>query len=140
MTDVRTANDGFYVALNAAFNGDAAPMHEVWSQADDITLLGPFGGCLVGPADVVGQFDGLVAAGMGGHVEPIDVRIIQGADIGYALGVEEGHNIVDGERVPTRHRFTSAFRLENGRWRMIHHHTDLAPNLGEVGVAASTTT
>ena len=29
MTDVRTANDGFYVALNAAFNGDAAPMHDV---------------------------------------------------------------------------------------------------------------
>ncbi len=62
MTDVRTATDGFYVALNAAFNGDAAPMHEIWSQADDSTLLGHFGGCLVGPADLVGQFEGLVAA------------------------------------------------------------------------------
>lgn len=131
MNDVQAANDGFYTALNAAFQGDAAPMGDVWSAADDVTLLGPFGGCLVGHREVVGQFEGLVAAGMGGHVEPIEVRIVQGADIGYALGIEEGHNVVNGEPVPTRHRFTSTFRREDGRWRMVHHHTDLAPNLGE---------
>ena len=40
MDDLRSANDRFYAALNAAFAGDAAPMAEVWSGGDDITLMG----------------------------------------------------------------------------------------------------
>ena len=125
MSDVSAANDGFYAALNAAFGGDAAPMREVWSARDDITLMGPFGGCLVGRDAVLGQFGELVEMGMTGHIGPVDVRVVQGIDVGYALGVEQGHNVVNGTRTDVRHRFTSAFRLEDGRWRMTHHHTDL---------------
>ncbi len=125
MSNVNAANDGFYAALNAAFDGDAAPMGDVWSTRDDITLMGPFGGCLVGGDAVLGQFRELVDMGMTGHIGPVDVRVVQGADVGYALGVEQGHNVVNGARTDVRHRFTSAFRLEDGRWRMIHHHTDL---------------
>lgn len=125
MIDVSAANDGFYAALNAAFGGDAAPMREVWSARDDVTLMGPFGGCLVGHDAVLGQFRELVDMGMTGHIGPVDVRVVQGADVGYALGVEQGHNVVNGTRTDVGHRFTSAFRLEDGRWRMTHHHTDL---------------
>jgi ketosteroid isomerase-like protein len=125
MSNVNAANDGFYAALNAAFDGDAAPMGDVWSTRDDITLMGPFGGCLVGGDAVLGQFRELVDMGMTGHIGPVDVRVVQGADVGYALGVEQGHNVVNGARTDVRHRFTSAFRLEDGRWRMTHHHTDL---------------
>ena len=125
MTDVSAANDGFYAALNAAFGGDAAPMREVWSARDDVTLMGPFGCCLVGHDAVLGQFRELVDMGMTGHIGPVDVRVVQGADVGYALGVEQGHNVVNGTRTDVGHRFTSAFRLEDGRWRMTHHHTDL---------------
>jgi ketosteroid isomerase-like protein len=125
MDDLRSANDRFYAALNAAFAGDAAPMAEVWSGGDDITLMGPFGGCLEGRDAVLGQFRALVDMGMTGSVGAVGVHVVQGTDIGYALGVEEGENVVDGERTDVRHRFTSTFRLEDGRWRMTHHHTDI---------------
>ncbi len=125
MDDLRSANDGFYAALNAAFAGDDGPMADVWSVGDDITLMGPFGGCLEGREAVLGQFRELVAMGMTGQVGAVDVRLVQGTDVGYALGVEEGHNVVAGERTDVRHRFTSTFRLEDGRWRMTHHHTDI---------------
>ncbi|MEO2058358.1 MAG: nuclear transport factor 2 family protein [Thermoleophilia bacterium] len=125
MSDVSAATDGFYAALNAAFGGDAAPTREVWSARDDVALTGPFGGRLVGHDAVLGQFRELLDMGMTGHIGPIDVRLVQVTDVGYALGVEQGHNVVYGTRTDVRHRFTSAFRLEDGRWRMTHHHTDL---------------
>lgn len=39
--------------------------------------------------------------------------------------MEQGHNVVYGTRTDVRHRFTSAFRLEDGRRRMTRYHTDL---------------
>src|SRR5207248_1555757 len=37
----------FYKSLNVMFTGDAAPMLQVWSQADDVTYMGPAGGIQV---------------------------------------------------------------------------------------------
>lgn len=38
----------FYAALNTMFTGNANPMKEVWSHADDVTYMGPGGGFQVG--------------------------------------------------------------------------------------------
>ena len=90
MSDVSAATDGFYAALNAACGGDAAPMRAVWSARDDVTLMGPFGGCLVGRDAVLGQFEELVDMGMTGHIGPVDVRVVQGVDVAYAPGRSRG--------------------------------------------------
>ena len=38
----------FYAALNILFTGDALPMKNVWSHADDISYMGPDGLYLIG--------------------------------------------------------------------------------------------
>jgi hypothetical protein len=45
---VKDAAAAFYAALDALFIGDATPMREVWSHADDVTYMGPDGGFDVG--------------------------------------------------------------------------------------------
>ena len=45
---VIAAQERFYTALNALFGGDAGPMEDVWSHADDVTYMGPGGGMQVG--------------------------------------------------------------------------------------------
>ena len=42
------ATRGFYVALNDVLGGDVAPVLAVWSHADDVTYMSPFGELLVG--------------------------------------------------------------------------------------------
>ena len=47
----------FYAALNAMFEGDLAPMVEVWSHADDVTYMGPDGGFQVGWKQVLADWE-----------------------------------------------------------------------------------
>jgi hypothetical protein len=44
---VAKANEHFYAALNAMFEGNLAPMEAVWSHAGDVTYLPPDGALLV---------------------------------------------------------------------------------------------
>jgi ketosteroid isomerase-like protein len=37
-----------------------------------------------------------------------------------------------GKPVEVSHRATNIFRREEGQWRLIHHHTDLSPQLDNV--------
>ena len=44
---VRKVLDRYMIALNTVLAGDADPMKDVWSHADDITYMGPTGKVLV---------------------------------------------------------------------------------------------
>ena len=39
-------------------------------------------------------------------------------------GLEKGENIIDGKSQPVSIRTTTVFRKEDGRWKVIGHHTD----------------
>jgi hypothetical protein len=41
---VREATARFYDALRIMFTGDAEPMKQLWSHAEDVTYMGPGGG------------------------------------------------------------------------------------------------
>ena len=130
--DIRTAADQFYAALKAVFAGDAGPMIEVWSHHDDVTYLGPTGGVLVGWAEVKGSWEAQARAGLRGSVEPEIVRVVPGTKLGITVGYERGENFTsDGTAVTVDIRVTNVFRLENGTWKMIGHHTDIMPWLRE---------
>jgi len=128
MAAVEAANDGFYAALNVMFTGDAAPMKAVWSHAADITYMGPGGDYLAGWEAIEGEWDKQAGAMLGGHVEPSDVRITVGRDLAVISDVEVGVN--ENAEIGKQNvsiRATNIFRLENGEWKMIGHHTDLLP-------------
>ena len=48
----------------------------------------------------------------------------------HALCVEHGENMsADGKPIPVDHRATNIFRREAGKWKLVHHHTDISEAL-----------
>jgi ketosteroid isomerase-like protein len=128
--EIAAAAAGFYAALNALFEGDLAPMVEVWSHADDVTYMGPDGGFQVGWKKVLDEWEKQAAMKLGGPVEPDGMRIAGGRDLAVTHNYEKGANINTGgmpESVSIR--ATNLFRKENGIWKMIGHHADKLPFL-----------
>ena len=129
---LREANDMFYAALNAMFIGDLEPMDDIWSHDTRGTDMGPFGGRLTGWEAIRAEFKKEADMKLGGKVVCKDLHIYARKNMGYTICVEEGENMsADGKSVVVRHRATNIFQLEDGKWKLIHHHTDLSPQLQE---------
>jgi ketosteroid isomerase-like protein len=130
--ELRAANDQFYAALNAMFAGELGPMNAIWLHGNNTTDMGPFGGRLTGWDAIGKEFEKEAAMKFGGKVVCKDLHVYVGSDMGYTICVEEGENMsTDGKPVLVRHRATNIFHLADGQWKMVHHHTDLAPQLTE---------
>lgn len=124
------ANQQFYDALAAMFTGDMAPMQAVWSHHDEVSLQGPFGGRLDGWQAVEAHFVKESQMGMAGRVLSVNPRACIGTEMAYVTCIEQGDGMtLGGKPVVVNHRATNVFRLEDGQWKMVHHHTDLAPTL-----------
>jgi ketosteroid isomerase-like protein len=135
---VEQATAKFYTSLNALFTGDATPMQEIWSHADDVTYMGPAGGFQVGWEDVRATWETQAALKLGGKVEPSETRITVGNDLAFVQCYERGDNH-DAQGLPMQVsiRATNVFRKENGAWKMIGHHTDLLPFLEKQSLTKS---
>ena len=125
--EVKAAAGQFYAALNSMFKGEVDPMLELWSHADDVTYMGPAGGMLVGWEDVGSAWEEQAKLKLGGKIEPEDMHVIVGDKIGITINYERGTNYVDGKTEQVSIRATNVFRLEDGEWKMIGHHTDIIP-------------
>ena len=128
--EIAAAAAQFYAALNALFEGDLAPMTEVWSHADDVTYMGPDGGFQVGWRDVLADWEKQAALKLGGRVEPDEMHISQGSELAVTHNYEKGTNLNTGAvSGAVLIRATNLFRKEGGVWKMIGHHTDTLPFL-----------
>jgi ketosteroid isomerase-like protein len=127
---VEQAARQFYASLNALLAGDGSGMNQVWSHADSVTYMGPDGGIQIGWDQVQTMWDVQAEMKLGGHVEPMNLRITVGNDLALVEGYELGSN-PNAQEGPQefRIRATSSFRKENGLWKMIGHHTDLLDSL-----------
>lgn len=123
--EVEDAVRRFYDALNVAFTGDARPMKDAWSHADDITYMGPNGLYLIGRGPIEQEWNAQAAALLGGRVTPENLHIVVGADLAVATCVEVGENVVDGRSETVRIRSSTVFRKEAVGWKVIGHQTDL---------------
>jgi ketosteroid isomerase-like protein len=129
---VRESAEQFYFALNAMFTGDLEQMKKVWSHADDVTYMGPSGGYRVGWAQVLADWEAQAAMKLGGEVKPKDMRITVGRDLAVVSNCEVGENVgQQGKPRKVEIRATNLFREEDGKWKMIGHHTDILPFLQE---------
>ena len=54
-----------------------------------------------------------------------------GRDLALVQNYEIGANVVNGVPVQVKIRATNLYRKEDGTWKMIGHHTDLLPFLGQ---------
>ena len=124
------ANNQFYRALNNMFMGDVQSMYNIWSHANDVTQLGPFGDCIKGWDAVGAEWKRESQLKLGGKVECRDLLVFPGKEMGFTVCTEVGQNMsADGKPVEVKFRATNIFRLENGEWKLVHHHTDISSSL-----------
>lgn len=125
--DVREASVKFYAALNRMANGDAGPMAERWSWNADVTALHPIGGREVGWGKVGTSFDQVAQAASEGRIRLDDQLIRVAGELAYEVGVERGSLALAGRHAELDQRVTNIYRKEAGKWKVVHHHTDLSP-------------
>jgi ketosteroid isomerase-like protein len=122
--EVRAASDRFYSALNRM---DVSQLQNVWSQSNTVTTMHPMGGEQVGWPEVRKSFADAAGLMADIHVELANQLIRTGEDLAYEVGIERGRGKIAGEQIEIEHRVTNVYRREGGQWKMVHHHTDVAP-------------
>lgn len=117
----------------ALVQGDVEPRLRLWSRRDPVSLLGAWGPNVSGWPELERTFR-WVAERLGGSTFTDFRYDIEIADVSadglmaYTVGFERfTEHFGDGETKPWTVRVTHAYRRENGEWRIVHRHGDLAP-------------
>ena len=119
------AADAFYAAANRLLAGDAEAFSSIWSKADDISHLGPTGERRTGREAVMEGFARESRMGFAGTLKGEERQCVESADMGFVVCIERTSGMtVAGEPIQTDIRATMILRREDGRWRVVHHHTD----------------
>ena len=130
--EIRQASEQFYGALNREINGDPGPMMEVWSHGSEVSTMHPLGGINVGWEDVRTGWEQAAQAISDGQVSLEDLVVVPLADdVAYTVGTEHGQAKVGGDTVGVDWRVTNIYRREGGEWKIVHHHTDVSPEVVE---------
>ncbi len=130
--EVLQTSKQFYGALNHMLKGDATPMASVWSHDSSVDTMHPIGGREMGWEKVDDSFKQVAKLASGGEVHLSDQRIEIDGNMAYEVGIEKGQATFAGRKVAIEHRVTNVYRKENGKWKMVHHHTDISPEMLEI--------
>ena len=124
-TTLPNAADAFYAAGNQMLAGDLSGFQAIWSEADDITHLGPTGAICIGRVAVMEEFAKEAVMGFEGTLRAEDRQFVESPGMGYLICVERTNGMTKaGESITVDIRATTIFRKEAGHWRVVHHHTD----------------
>ena len=124
-TTLEDAADAFYAAGNRLLAGDPSAFSEIWSDADDISHLGPTGAICTGRQAVMEEFAKEAAMGFAGILVADDRRYVESPEMGLLVCIERTSGMTrEGVALKVDIRSTTVFRKEKGHWRAIHHHTD----------------
>lgn len=130
--EVREASKKFYAGLNRMANGDINALTDAWSHSASVTTMHPIGGREVGWDAVKDSFDQVANAASEGKVELKDQLIHVLGDVAYEVGIEKADFKLAGQEVKGEIRVTNIYQRNGGTWKMVHHHTDIAPAMVEV--------
>ena len=129
--EVREASKKFYAGLNRMANGEKDTLAVAWSQNGSATAMHPIGGREVGWKAIEGSFNQVAKLASNGKIELKDQLIQVVGDAAYELGTEKVQFKLGGHEVKDEARVTNIYKKENGNWKMVHHHTDIAPAMIE---------
>jgi hypothetical protein len=113
-------------AITVFVKGNSGPYKDLWSHAADVSILGAFGGYEVGWSVVGARLDWAAAQYHGGWTFA-DETIAEGmsGEMGFRVSLERMRGRgANGAEVVRERRVTHVVRLESGRWRIVHHHSD----------------
>jgi ketosteroid isomerase-like protein len=122
----------YYIALSAVLHGDLDPMAVVWSHRSDVSNLGAGGDRTAGWNAVHSYYQNLERMNLAGKVSPDDITVVTQGTMGYSVCTEKGQiRSPDGRMTNYNQRATNIFRLEEGKWKLVHHHVDANSLNGE---------
>lgn len=129
VTEIEAADDAFFTALNAMFEGDVKPMEALWSHADDVAYLGPVPGLFdIGWKVTDVDWAAQAHEHLGGSIKLIKRHLVVTDQLAVVHHIAEPHN--QGGVEQTTMRGTNVFRKEDGVWKLIAHHSDPLPYVG----------
>ncbi len=111
--------------LGEFYKGNPEPYYGLYSNQEDISLLGAFGGVSVGQEEVKKHAATRAAFFQGGHNLTVDYKVKScEGDFGYAVGIERFEAMVEGKETRVALRATTVFRREDGIWKIVHRQGD----------------
>lgn len=108
-------------------NGAAGPYKELWSHADDVTLIGGFGGKVEkGWPAVSERLDWAATQFTHGRNTIERLQVQTSGVLGYVVQKEQIRFVVPGDTRESErsYRVTIVCRREGAEWRIIHRHAD----------------
>ncbi|MGH7949936.1 MAG: YybH family protein, partial [Candidatus Binataceae bacterium] len=123
--EIKAATAKLYIAINAAINGDTAPIDAAWLHSSEATDFGTHGGRAMGWNTIIGEYKRMGRLNPAGKVTPGDVVVGASGDMGYSVCDEEREaQTAGGQNAVVRIRATNIFRREDGQWKLVHRHVD----------------
>lgn len=118
-------------ALGELVEGRPEPFKALWSHAEDVVIMGAFGGYERGWEQVSARLDWAAKgiASTGRSVQ--NVVTVVGNGLAYTVDLEHMTRHIDGQPRPRTLRCTQAYRWENGQWKVMLRHADELPRKDE---------
>lgn len=111
----------------ARVEGRPEPFKALWSHADDVTIMGAFGGFDRGWDNVARRLD-WASAGIGASKRRVEnLLTIVGQDLACTVDLEQMERTRDGRRYHRVLRCTQVYRREDDSWKVVVRHADELP-------------
>jgi ketosteroid isomerase-like protein len=114
-------------ALGDLIEGRPEPFKALWLYADDVVIMGAFGGYERGWDQVSARLDwaaaGIKATGRAAE----NIVTVVGDDLAYTVDLEHMTRHAGDQPQPRTLRCTQVYRHENGQWKVILRHADELP-------------
>ena len=111
------------------YHGDPGPWMALWSRRDPVSLFGAWGPCKTGWEELSRTMRWVGTRFSAGRDSRFDIEVAQvSGDMAYSVGYEQAEVSIDGGPMrPWKLRVTHIYRREDGQWKIVHRHADLAP-------------
>jgi ketosteroid isomerase-like protein len=125
MRELTAFVDRCHAAITRQSQGDPEPFLELWSHADDVTIMAAIGGYQAGVDSGRGL---LTAASRTQHFDgwrAENLATVLDDNLAFTVELEHYARTGDGEDKGMTLRATQVYRREDGQWRVIHRHGDI---------------
>ena len=114
-------------ALRELVQGRPELFKALWSHADDVTIMGAFGGFDRGWDNVARRLD-WASAGIGASERRVEnLLTIVGQDLACTVDLEHMERTRDGRTYHRVLRCTQVYRREDDSWKVVVRHADELP-------------
>jgi ketosteroid isomerase-like protein len=124
-TELRAFVDRCHKALAHQSQGNPQPFLELWSRADDVTVMAAVGGYEVGFERVSALLSWASTAQSFDSWSAENVALSVGPDLAVSVELEHYGQHAEGENTEMTIRATQVYRREDDDWRIIHRHGDI---------------